>query len=72
MKMKTRTKNPPKAMEAGLIGWREQFAKRIEKPVSKRTPLNGQQIRAILGALFVINTALYLGRVVRRAIAQRG
>ena len=59
-------------MEAGLVGWREQFAKRIEKPVSKRTPLNGRQIRAILGALFFINSAIYVGRVVRRAIAQRG
>jgi hypothetical protein len=70
--MKTKTKNPPKAMEAGLVGWRERLANRIEKPVSKRTPLNGRQIRAILGALFLINSALYLGRVVRRAIAQRG
>lgn len=58
-------------LEAGLVGWRERFAERIEKPVTKRTPLNGKQLRAILGALFFVNSALYVGRVVRRAIKQR-
>jgi hypothetical protein len=58
-------------LQAGLVGWRERFAQKIEKPVSKRTPLNGKQIRAILGALFFLKSALYVGRAVRRAIAQR-
>jgi hypothetical protein len=66
---KTRTKT--QTLEAGLIGWRERLAQKVEKPVSKRTPLNGRQIRAILGALFVINAALYLGRVFNRAVTQR-
>jgi hypothetical protein len=57
--------------EAGLVGWRERFAQKIEKPVSKRTPLTVKQIRAILGALFFIKSALYVGRVVRRAIRRR-
>jgi hypothetical protein len=68
-KLKTKTK--AKTLEAGLVGWREQLAKKVEKPVSKRTPLRAQQIRAILGALFVINAALYLGRVFNRAVTQR-
>jgi hypothetical protein len=63
--MKTQT------LEAGLVGWRERLASRIEKPVSKRTPLNAKQIRAILGALFFVKSALYVGRVIRRAVAQR-
>ncbi|HXV02958.1 MAG TPA: hypothetical protein VFP24_05250 [Gaiellaceae bacterium] len=66
---KTLTKT--QTLEAGLIGWRERLAQKVEKPVSKRTPLNGRQIRAILGALFVINAALYLGRVFNRAVTQR-
>jgi hypothetical protein len=66
---KTLTKT--QALEAGLIGWRERLAQKVEKPVSRRTPLNGRQIRAILGALFVINAALYLGRVFNRAVTQR-
>jgi hypothetical protein len=68
---KLKTKTRTKTLEAGLVGWREQLAKKVEKPVSRRTPLRAQQIRAILGALFVINAALYLGRVFNRAVTQR-
>ena len=63
--------NKTQTLEAGLVGWRERFAEKIEKPVTKRTPLNGKQLRAILGALFFVQAALYVGRVIRRAIAQR-
>lgn len=58
-------------LEAGLVGWRERFAQKIEKPVSKRTPLTVKQIRALLGALFFVKSALYVGRSVRRAIKNR-
>ncbi len=58
-------------MEAGLVGWRERFAQKVEKPLSKRTSLNGRQIRALLGALFFAKSALYVGRAVRRAVQQR-
>jgi hypothetical protein len=58
-------------LEAGLVGWRERFAQRVEKPVSKRTPLTVKQIRAILGALFFVKSAVYVGRSIRRAIKSR-
>ncbi len=58
-------------LEAGLVGWRERLARKIEKPVSKRTPLTVQQVRALLGALFFVKSALYVGRSIRRAIAKR-
>jgi hypothetical protein len=58
-------------LEAGLVGWRERFAQKIEKPVTKRTPLNRRQLRAILGALFFVTSALYVGRAISRAIRQR-
>jgi hypothetical protein len=58
-------------LEAGLVGWRERLAQKIEKPVSKRTPLTNQQIRAILGALFFVKSALYIGRSIRRAVKNR-
>jgi hypothetical protein len=54
--------------EAGLVGWRERFARKIEKPVSRRTPLTPKQIRAILSALFFVKSAVYVGRAVRRAV----
>jgi hypothetical protein len=58
-------------LEAGLVGWRERFAQKVEKPVSKRTPLTVKQIRAILGALFFVKSAVYVGRSIRRAIKSR-
>ena len=58
-------------LEAGLVGWRERLAQKIDKPVAKRTPLTVQQVRAILGALFFVKSALYVGRSVRRAIKNR-
>lgn len=58
-------------LEAGLIGWRERFARTIEKPVSKRTPLTAKQVRAIIGALFFVKSAIYVGRSIRRAIKNR-
>jgi hypothetical protein len=58
-------------LEAGLVGWRERFAEKIEKPVTKRTPLDGRQLRAILGALFFLKSAWYVARAIRRAIRQR-
>jgi hypothetical protein len=63
--------NKTQTLEAGLVGWRERVAKKIEKPVSKRTPLTAKQIRAILGALFFVKSAVYVGRSVRRAIKNR-
>jgi hypothetical protein len=63
--------NKTQTLEAGLVGWRERLAQKIEKPVSKRTPLTVKQIRAILGAIFFVKSALYVGRSIRRAIKNR-
>lgn len=66
--MKTNTQ---RTMEAGLVGWRQRFAHRVERPISKRTPLEGRQIRAILGALFFAKSALYVARALRKAVKNR-
>ena len=58
-------------LEAGLVGWRERVARKIEKPVSKRTRLSRKQVRAILGALFFVKSAVYVGRTIRRAVKNR-
>ena len=63
--------NKTQTLEAGLVGWREQVAKRIEKPVSKRTRLKAKQIRAILGGLFFVSSAVYVVRSIARAIKSR-
>ena len=59
--------NKTQTLEAGLVGWRERLAQKLEKPVSKRTPLTKRQVRAILGALFFAKSAIYVARSLRRA-----
>jgi hypothetical protein len=63
--------NKTQTLEAPLIGWRQRFAQRVEKPVSKRTPLTANQVRAIIGALFFVNSAIYVARSIRRAVKNR-
>ena len=63
--------NKTQTLQAPLIGWRERFAQKVEKPVSKRTPLTASQVRAIIGALFFLKSALYVARSIRRAIKNR-
>lgn len=58
-------------LEAGLTGWRAKVADAIDKPLAKRTPLSVAQIRRILGAFFIVKSALYLGRAARRATKKR-
>ena len=63
--------NKTQTLQAPLIGWRERFAQKVEKPVSKRTPLTAKQVRAIIGAFFFVKAAFYVLRSVRRAIKNR-
>jgi hypothetical protein len=63
--------NKTQTLEAGLVGWRERLARKIDKPVAKRTPLTVKQVRAILGAIFFVKSALYVSRSIRRAIKNR-
>ena len=55
-------------LEAPLTGWRGKFTDAVQEPLSRRTPFTVQQVRAILGALFFLKSAAYVGRSVRRAM----
>jgi hypothetical protein len=55
-------------LEAGLVGWRDRLARKIDKPVAKRTPLKAKQVRAVLGALFFLKSTIYLVRSLRLAM----
>ena len=63
--------NKTQTLEAGLVGWRGRVADKIEKPVTKRTPLDGKQLRAILGAFFFAMSVLYVARAIGDAIARQ-
>jgi hypothetical protein len=45
---------------AGLQGWRRKVGDRLAGPVSRRTPLKDDQVRAAVGALFFVLAVLYV------------
>ena len=55
--------------ETALVGWREKAATGVASPVAQRTPLDEEQVRALVGALFFALALFYVAGTVRRAIA---
>jgi hypothetical protein len=50
---------------AGLVGWREKVGDRAARVVSKRTRLDADTVRAVLGAVFLaltIKTTIEMAR----------
>lgn len=45
---------------AGLRGWRSSVADAVASPVARRSPLGKDQIRAGIGALFLVLSLMYL------------
>jgi hypothetical protein len=45
---------------AGLQGWRAKVGQTVAPPVAKRTPLDEEQVRAIVGALFLALSVFYV------------
>jgi hypothetical protein len=45
---------------AGLQGWRAKVGDVVAEPVAQRTPLNDQQVRAAVGALFFVLALMYV------------
>jgi hypothetical protein len=57
--------------QAGLQGWRAKVADGIAEPLAGRTPLDEDQARALLGALFFALSVMYIVKTVRAAVARR-
>jgi hypothetical protein len=55
---------------AGLQGWRAKVGDRLAEPVSKRTPLDAEQVRAAIGALFFALALLYVVKTLSAAARQ--
>ena len=53
--------------QTGLQGWREKVADGIAEPVAQRVPLNTEEVRATLGALFFVLSLIYVVNTVRAA-----
>ena len=56
--------------QAGLQGWRAKVADAVSEPVSRRTPLSQDQVRALVGAAFIVLTLLYVANTVRDLVRQ--
>ena len=53
--------------QAGLQGWREKVADGVAEPVARRVPLEPEQVRALLGALFFVLSVLYVAKTLSAA-----
>lgn len=60
--------SPTQIGTAGLQGWRVKAADAVAKPLAQRTPLESDQIRGAMGALFFV---LALSYVVKTLVAVR-
>jgi hypothetical protein len=58
--------SPTQIGRAGLQGWRVKAADAVAEPLAKRTPLESDQIRAAMGALFFV---LALSYVIKTVVA---
>ena len=56
--------------QAGLQGWREKVADRVAEPLSSRTPLREDQVRAVVGSAFFVLAVMYVVKTLRSAKAQ--
>ena len=52
---------------AGLQGWRAKVGDAVAKPVSQRTPLDDEQVRAAVGVLFFVLAVMYVVRTITAA-----
>jgi hypothetical protein len=65
---KVRTMNTTELGQTGLVGWREKAAASVAGPVSERTRLADEDVRALMGALFFALAVYYVVGTLRRAL----
>jgi hypothetical protein len=53
---------------AAVYGTRGDLAKKLERPLARRTPLSRDQIRSLVGGLFLFWSARRVFRVLRAAL----
>ena len=58
------------AGQAGLQGWREKVADGVAPPVAKRTKLSEDQVRAIVGATFLLLAVIYVANALKELVQQ--
>jgi hypothetical protein len=56
--------------KAGLQGWRAKVGDALAEPLSQRSSLTDDQVRAVVGGLFFVLSLIYVVGTVKR-LAQR-
>jgi formate/nitrite transporter FocA (FNT family) len=59
------------AGQAGLQGWRGKVADGVAQPVSNRTPLSEDQVRALIGGAFFVLALVYVVKTLTELIRQQ-
>jgi hypothetical protein len=59
------------AGQAGLQGWRGKVADGVAQPVSNRTPLSEDQVRALIGVAFFALALMYVIKTVTQVAKQQ-
>lgn len=57
--------------KAGLRGWRSSVANAAAGPVARRSPLSEDQVRAVIGAVFLVLSVVYVIGAVREVVSER-
>ena len=52
--------------KAGLQGWRAKVGDAVAGPLSQRSPLTDEQVRAVVGGLFFVLSLIYVVGTVKR------
>jgi hypothetical protein len=58
--------------QAGLRGWRSTVADAAAGPVSRRTPLGEEQVRAAIGGVFLLLSVIYVAKAISDLLGERG
>jgi hypothetical protein len=58
---------PTQLGAAGLQGWRAKAADAVAEPLAERSPLEEDQVRAAIGALFFALAVMYIVRTLKAA-----
>jgi hypothetical protein len=56
--------------QAGLQGWRAKVGNGIADPIARRTSIEGDQVRAAVGALFFVLSVIYVVKTIGIASKQ--
>lgn len=63
---------PTQLGTAGLQGWRAKAADAVAEPLAQRSPLDEEQVRAAIGALFFVLAVMYVVKTVMAATREVG